>query len=266
MSLDIYPASTGWHILEIYAKAGDCEEKETYTLVCTYQLQCRAVTKEMRPPADLDNPVGPSWVSERKGLCEPSQENPIVLTQDGRCSFRFRVAAHLDLMAMLTAATFSMTDDQQRRHVFLSKRGDWVDFKVQIPRAGLYVFAVYAKDKAKTGSYGFACNYLISCTNPRVRWPVYPLRYATWKDEYELVEPLAGVLPANREVQFKMKVPHVSQVLVGDSETNDLSQDADGYWTGYCNTGGCKDINIMIQVNPSDRSLSFILNYQVEAQ
>ncbi|XP_064197224.1 kyphoscoliosis peptidase [Anguilla rostrata] len=167
MNLDVYPESTGLHTLEIFAKAGDSGEKESYTLVCRYQLQCRAVSREMRPPADLVNPVGPSWLSERKGLREASQPDPVVHSADGRCSFSFRTAARLDLMGKLSAAAFSMTDDQQRRHVFLSKRGDWTDFKVQVPRAGLYVFSVYAKDKAETGGYGRACSYIISCTDPQ---------------------------------------------------------------------------------------------------
>ncbi|KAJ8270177.1 hypothetical protein GJAV_G00111220 [Gymnothorax javanicus] len=264
MSLDVYPESTGLQTLEIYAKDGVSADEESYHLVCSYQLQCRRVSGEMRPPADLLNPVGPSWVSERKGLREPSQPDPLVLAPDGRCSFRFRVAAHLDLMAMLTAANFSMTDDQQRRHIFQSKQQDWVDFKVQVPRVGLYVLKVYAKDKADKGSYSYVCNYLISCTNPRIRWPVYPLTYASWKDDYELVEPLAGILPANRSVQFKMMIPNVSQVSISGSDTHDLSQDADGYWTGSCSTAGSKDLNVMIQINPNDRTWSFILTYQVE--
>ncbi|XP_061098728.1 kyphoscoliosis peptidase-like [Conger conger] len=265
MNLDVYPESTGLHTLEIYAKAGDAAEKENYSLVCSYQLQCRAVSREMRPPADLDNPVGPGWHSERKGLHEPSQRDPVVLTADGRCSFGFRVARGRELMAKLSAAGFSMTDEQQRRHVFLSRREDRTDFKVQVPRAGLYVLKVYAKERAEAGSYGYVCNYLISCADPRVRWPVYPLRYASWESEYELVEPLAGVLPANRTVRFRMRIPRVSLVAVGGGgDTRDLRLDADGYWTGSFNTAGCTDVNVMIKVNPNDKSRSFVLNYQVE--
>ncbi|XP_061118087.1 kyphoscoliosis peptidase-like [Conger conger] len=266
MNLDVYPESTGLHTLQIYAKAGDSGEKEKYSLVCSYQLQCQAVSREMRLPAHLDNPVGPGWHSERKGLHEPSQRDPVVLSADGRCLFRFRVAPGLELMAMLSAASFSMTDEQQRRHVFLSRREDWVDFKVQVPRAGLYVFKVYAKDRAEAENYGYVCNYLISCADPQVRWPVYPLRYASWESEYELVEPLTGVLPANRTVQFKMRIPRVSLVKVVGRNTHGLRLDADGYWTGSFNTAGCKDVKVMIELNSNKRILFSILNYQVETQ
>ncbi|KAG9343181.1 hypothetical protein JZ751_014160 [Albula glossodonta] len=266
MKLDVYPESTGLHSLEIYAKAPDAEEEESYSMVCEYQLQCRAVSREMKIPHNLINPVGPSWATERKGLQEPSQREPIVHTKDGRCSFRFRVPTCLNLMAMLKTTVFSMTDNEQRRHIFRSRQGSWVEFKVQVPQAAMYVFSVYGKDKAEAGSYGYICNYLISCTNPRVRWPLYPLTYATWKEDYELVEPLVGVLPVNRSVQFKMRIPDVSQVSVEGRETRNLSLGADGYWSGSCSTAGCRDLNVMIKVKPHDRSLSFILNYQVEIQ
>ncbi|KAJ8357418.1 hypothetical protein SKAU_G00202120 [Synaphobranchus kaupii] len=266
MNLDVYPESTGLHTLEIFAKAGDSAKDGDYTLVCEYQLRCRAVARETRPPTNLDNPVGPSWLTERKGLLEPSQRDPVVFAADGRCSFGFRVAAGVHLTAKLSAAAFPVTDDEQNRHVFRSRRGDRVDHRAQVPKAGLYVFKVYTKDKEEAVTYDYACNYLVSCTNPKVRWPVYPLRYAAWKDQYELVEPLAGVLPANRKVQFKMRIPDVSQVSVGGEDTHDLSLDADGYWTGFYSTGGCKDVNVMIQVSPGDRSRSFVLNYQVEIQ
>ncbi|KAJ8389549.1 hypothetical protein AAFF_G00117860 [Aldrovandia affinis] len=244
MKLDVYPESTGRHKLKIYAKASDTGEEETYSEVCEYQIHCKAVSREMKVPKDLINPVGPSWLSERKGLREASQLDPIVHTADGRCSFRFRVVGHLDLMAM---------------------QGDWVEFRVQVPRSGLYLFSVYAKDKSKTGNYSFVCNYLISCTNPRAGWPLYPLKYTSWKEDYDLVEPLAGVLPANRAVSFKMRIPDVSQVSVGGRDTQDLSLDADGYWSGCCSTAECKDLNVMVQVDPGDRSRSFILSYIVES-
>ncbi|XP_062339717.1 kyphoscoliosis peptidase-like [Osmerus eperlanus] len=263
MKLDVYPQETEKHSLKIYAKALNSGEEEKYSQVCEYQLQCKAVNREMRLPDDLSNPVGPSWLTERRGLQHPSQRGPIVHAADGRCSLRFHVASHLDLMAMLSAA--ALTDDEQRRHVFQSRRGDSVDFRVQVPRAGLYVFSVYGRDKAEMGSYGFLCNYLISCTNPTVMWPFYPLRYDSWKEDYELVEPLSGVLPASRTVKFKMRIPHVSQVSVGGRDTQELLLDADGYWSGCCSTVGCTDLNIMIQFNPGDRSHSFVLNYQVES-
>ncbi|XP_036409786.1 kyphoscoliosis peptidase-like [Megalops cyprinoides] len=265
MKLDIYPQQTGKHSLVIYAKASSSGDEGKYSHVCEYQFQCKAASRDMSIPEELSNPVGPSWLTERKGLSQPSQCSPVVHTSDGRCSFSFQVAGHLDVMATLSTASFSVPENELRRHIFQSRRGERVDFKVQLPRAGLYVFGVYGKDKAETGNYSFLCNYLISCTNPTVRWPVYPLAYTTWKKDYELVEPLAGVLPANREVQFKVRIPDVSMVSVRGRDMQDLVLDADGFWTGHCSTAGCTDLKVMITVNPGDQMYSSVLNYRVES-
>uniref|UniRef100_A0A8C9S389 Kyphoscoliosis peptidase n=1 Tax=Scleropages formosus TaxID=113540 RepID=A0A8C9S389_SCLFO len=263
MKLDVYPPEVGTHTLKIYCKDPESVKKE-YDHVCEYEIRCKAVNKEMRFLGDLNNPVGPSWLLEQQGLHEPSQCEPMVRTTDGRCSFSFRVESHLDLMAMLNTGEFSMTDDQQRRHVFQSRKGERVEFRVQVPRAGLYQLCIFGKNKSSAGKYSYFCSYIISCTNLKVKWPVYPLKYTSWKEDYELVEPLAGVLPADREIQFKMKVPGVSRVSVKARDTHDLILGTDGFWSGSCRTTGCVDVNVMIQEKPADRSLSFILNYEVE--
>ncbi|MBN3325545.1 KY peptidase, partial [Atractosteus spatula] len=263
MKLEIYPQQSGKHSLKIYAKNHDAGKK--YSFVCEYQLQCKSVNKEMRLPAGFSNPVGPSWLTESKGLHRPTQCGPLIHTQDGRCSFGFSVEKDLSITSDLITAAFRMTDDEKRRHIFVSRNGDWVEFKIQLPRAGLYVFSIYAKKTSAPGnSYGFVCNYLISCTDSSVQWPVFPLAYASWMEEYELVEPLVGVLPANRDVHFKLKIPKVAAVSVSGTDTHKLTQDVDGYWTGTCSTRGCKDLNVMIQEKHNDRSYSFVLNYQVK--
>ncbi|MBN3298500.1 KY peptidase, partial [Amia calva] len=262
MKLDVYPQAPGKHCLKIYGK--DSEARNSYGFVCEYQVHCKAINTEMRLPADITNPVGPSWLTESKGLRQPSQRQPLIHTEDGKCSFRFLVDRNVQFMACLAAATFSMNEDEKRRHVFLSREGNWLEIRVQLPRAGLYVLNIYSKTQADPSKhYSFICNYLISCTNTKVMWPVFPLAYATWEEDYELVEPLAGVLPANRTVHFKMKIPHVAAVLVG-ARDHKLSLDTNGYWTGSCSTQGCTDLNVMIKKNPNDCSYSFVLSYQVE--
>ncbi|KAL4608353.1 kyphoscoliosis peptidase [Arapaima gigas] len=263
MKVDVYPPEVGTHTLSIYCKDPDSFQN-MYEHVCEYEIQCKAVNKEMRFLEDLNNPVGPSWLSEQHGLREPSQREPMVRTNDGRCSFGFRVENHLALMAMLKTREFRMTDDQQRRHVFQSKKGDHVEFLVQVPRPGLYQLSIYGNNKSESEKYNYICSYIIFCNNPKVNWPVYPLQYATWKEDYELVEPLSGVLPADREVHFKLRVPGVSQVSVKARDRHNLSLGADGFWSGSCRTTGCVDINVMIKEKMADCTSSFILNYVVE--
>ncbi|KAK6478433.1 kyphoscoliosis peptidase-like [Huso huso] len=262
MSLDIYPKSTGIHQLKIYTNPFDATE--TYDCVCEYQLQCESVHKEMKLPSAMMNPVGPSWLTEMKGLLQPSQCSPIVYTQDGRCAFRFLLEKDLSFVLKLSLENVNVSDDLSR-HVFIYREGNWVEFKIQIPRAGMYLFTIFAKEKtALEKPPFFVCNYLISCSNPSMQWPVFPLVYASWQQEYELVEPLSGVLPAQRTLQFKVKIPGVEKVLVGSRDTQELSVSSDGYWTGSCSTAGCKDLTVMVLHKPTDSSYSLVLQYQVE--
>lgn len=262
MILDIYPKSTGKHKLSIFAKPFDATE--TYDCVCEYQLQCESVHKEMKLPSAMMNPVGPSWLTEIEGLLQPSQCSPIVYTQDGRCAFRFLLEKDLSFVLKLSLENVNVSDDLSR-HVFIYREGNWVQFKIQIPRAGMYLFTIFAKEKSAPGkNHHFVCNYLISCSNPSVQWPVFPLVYTSWQQEYELVEPLSGVLPAQRTLQFKVKIPGVAKVLVGSRDTQELSVSSDGYWTGSCSTADCKDLTVMVLHKPNDSSYSLVLQYQVE--
>ncbi|MGH0132500.1 UNVERIFIED_CONTAM: hypothetical protein FKN15_036770 [Acipenser sinensis] len=262
MILDIYPKSTGKHKLSIFAKPFDATE--TYDCVCEYQLQCESVHKEMKLPSAMMNPVGPSWLTEIEGLLQPSQCSPIVYTQNGRCAFRFLLEKDLSFVLKLSLENVNVSDDLSR-HVFIYREGNWVQFKIQIPRAGMYLFTIFAKEKSAPGkNHHFVCNYLISCSNPSVQWPVFPLVYTSWQQEYELVEPLSGVLPAQRTLQFKVKIPGVAKVLVGSRDTQELSVSSDGYWTGSCSTADCKDLTVMVLHKPNDSSYSLVLQYQVE--
>ncbi|XP_048845378.1 kyphoscoliosis peptidase-like isoform X2 [Brienomyrus brachyistius] len=265
MKLDVYPPEIGKHSLKIYCKDPDSTEK-TYNSVSHYEIRCKAVDRGLNLPEDLKNPMGPSWLSEQSGLHDPSQRDPLVHTADGRCSFSFRADSHWEFFGMLSTGAFCMTDDKQRRHTFMSRTVERVKFQVQLPRPGLYQLCIYGKEKTMAGSFSNVCNYLISCTNAKVSWPVFPLKYASWQEHCELVEPLSGVLPANRTIRFRMRVPGVSQVSVQGKATQDLCLDSDGFWNGLCSTAGCVDLSVMIRENPDDITRSFILNYQVEGK
>ncbi|XP_041120510.1 kyphoscoliosis peptidase-like [Polyodon spathula] len=228
MSLDIYPKTIGIHQLKIYTNQFD--STETYDCVCEYQLQCESVNKELKLPSAMRNPVGPSWLTEIKGLLQPSQCSPIVYTQDGHCAFRFLLEKDLSFILKLSLENVNASDDLSR-HVFIYREGNWMEFKIQIPRAGI---------------------------NPSVQWPVFPLVYPSWQQEYELVEPLSGVLPAQRILQFKVRIPGVAKVLVESRDTQELSVSSDGYWTGSCSTAGCMDLTVMVLHKPTDSSYSLL--------
>ncbi|XP_030072325.1 kyphoscoliosis peptidase [Microcaecilia unicolor] len=261
MKLEVYPQVTGNHELQIYAKP--YSSNGSYDFVLSYIIKCNSVNRSIKFPKDFINPLGPSWLTEKKGLLEPSHVEPIIHTEDGRCAISFKLNTHLSTMAELHSENITVTEDTKRRHIFQAHWENRVEFKVQLPQAGTYVLQIYAKNKSDHGMYDFVCNYLLCCTNASVKWPVFPLSYSSWMEDYELVEPLAGVLPANSNVHFKLRAPGVDAMYVDDKRSSPLTLCDNGYWQGTCNTTGCQTLHIYAKKRLTN-SYSALLQYKVK--
>ncbi|XP_067394720.1 kyphoscoliosis peptidase [Emydura macquarii macquarii] len=263
MKLEIYPQKTGNHKLQVFAKPSKGSE-DPYNSVLEYTLECSSVDKNMCFPKDLAQPVGPSWFTERQGFLRPSHPDPIIHTNDGRCSITFTLGKDISVLATLHLDNTSLTEDMRRRHIMQIHRGNQIEFKIHLPHAGKFVLKIYAKKKSDPGQYTYIFNYLISCPNTNVKWPVFPQNYSNWAEDYELLEPLAGLLPASRNVQFKLKLNSITKAFVQGENTSPLTLSKGGYWEGTCNTSGCTEVFVMVQQNANHKFYSHILKYEVE--
>uniref|UniRef100_A0A6P8S6D9 Kyphoscoliosis peptidase n=1 Tax=Geotrypetes seraphini TaxID=260995 RepID=A0A6P8S6D9_GEOSA len=261
MKLEVYPPMTGNHTLEIFAKP--YSSNDSYNLALSYFIQCNSVDRSFKFPKDFTNPLGPSWLTEEKGLLEPSHEEPIIHTEDGCCTISFTLLKDIRTMASLKSDDITMTEDIMRRHIFQAEWENRVEFKIHLPQAGTYVLSIYAKKKTDHGSYDYVCNYLLCCTNTSIKWPVFPLAYSSWAENYELVEPLAGVLPANSNVHFKLRAPGVEAMYVDDKRRFPLTLCDNGYWEGTCNTTGCQILGIFAKEKLTN-TYSGLLEYKVK--
>uniref|UniRef100_A0A663LVC5 Kyphoscoliosis peptidase n=1 Tax=Athene cunicularia TaxID=194338 RepID=A0A663LVC5_ATHCN len=264
MKLDIYPQKTGSHKLQIFAKPSKASE-DVYNCVLEYVVECKSVDKTMRFPKDLHQPVGPSWFTERQGFLRPSHPDPIIHTNDGRCSLTFTLGKDISVLASLHSDNSSLTEDMRRRHIMQIHRRNQIELKIHLPHTGNFVLKIYAKKKSDPGNYDYIFNYLITCLNTEVKWPAFPQSYSKWVEDYEILEPLSGLLPANRNVQFKLKMHGVAKVLVQAENTYPLTQSRD-YWEGTCNTSGCREVFVMVHENANHSFYSHVLKYEVETQ
>ncbi|KAM6388904.1 kyphoscoliosis peptidase [Pluvialis apricaria] len=264
MTLDIYPQKTGNHKLHIFAKPSKASDN-VYQFVLEYIIECKSVDKAMRFPKDLHQPVGPSWFTERQGFLRPSHPDPIIHTNDGRCSVTFTLGKDISVLASLHSDNSSLTKEMRRQHIMQIHRGNQIELKIHLPHAGSFVLEIYAKKKSDPGSYTYIFNYLITCLNTEVKWPAFPQLYSEWAEDYEILEPLSGLLPANRNVQFKLKMHGIAKVLVQAKDTLPLTARG-GYWEGTCNTSGCKEVVVMVQKNANHSYYSHALKYEVETQ
>ncbi|KAJ7317176.1 hypothetical protein JRQ81_003338, partial [Phrynocephalus forsythii] len=263
MTLEVYPPHTGTHRLSIFAKASE-DKEEKYSSVLEYSLRCSAVGKGLLLPKALIQPVGPSWLSEEKGILEASPRNPVVHTEDGCCVVTITRSKNLEVFATLDSDSSPLSEDARRRHIWTTCRGSQVEFKTHLPHAGHFAFHVWAKPAHVAGSHCCALSYLLSCPNKSVMWPVFPEAYGDWEEGYELVTPLAGILPANRQVEFKLKLPGVSEASVAGDKVYPLTRDGEGVWKGSCNTSGASKVIIRASKRPGDNTYHYLLQYLVE--
>ncbi|XP_069476456.1 kyphoscoliosis peptidase-like [Ambystoma mexicanum] len=264
MKLEVYPQATGSHTLQIFAKPWN-SSKSIFSRALIHILECNSVDNTMKLPTDLHNPVGPSWLTEEKGFLQPSHPDPIIPIQDGRCSISFTVKGDMDTLATLHTDVMPMNEDIRRRHIFKSQKGNRIVIQIQLPQAGYFVLKIFSKTKGgESKTFSYALNYLLSCSNAAVKWPVFPRMYGSWLEGYELVEPTSGILPDNQNIHFKLKVPGVSKVFVKDKKSGSLTLSADGYWEGNFNTAGSQDANVIIQQVPDKNLYATILKYTVD--
>ncbi|KAG6932155.1 kyphoscoliosis peptidase, partial [Chelydra serpentina] len=178
----------------------------------------------------------------------------------------FTLGKDISVLPSLHWDNTSLTEDIRSRHIMQIHRGNQIEFKIHLPHAGKFVLQLYTKKKSDPGNYTYIFSYLISCANTEVKWPVFPKNYSNWAEGYEILEPLAGLLPANRNVQFKLKMHSIAKAFVQAENTSPLTLSKDGYWEGTCNTSGCTEVFVMVQENANHNFYSHILKYEVETQ
>ncbi|XP_075273815.1 kyphoscoliosis peptidase isoform X2 [Opisthocomus hoazin] len=264
MKLDIYPQKTGSHKLQVFAKPYKSSEG-VYNHVLEYVIECKSVDKATRFPKALSQPVGPSWFTELQGFLRPSHRDPIIHTNDGRCSVTFTLGKDISILAELHPDNSSATEVIRQRHIMQIHHGNQTELKIHLPHAGNFVLKIYAKKKSDPGNYTYIFNYLITCLNTEVKWPAFPQYYSNWAEGYEILEPLSGLLPANRNIQFKLKIHGIAKVLVLADDTYTLTQNR-GYWEGTCNTSGCREVFVTVQENANRKVYTQLLKYEVETQ
>ncbi|XP_060689956.1 kyphoscoliosis peptidase [Hemiscyllium ocellatum] len=264
MKLEVLPQKAGEFRLKIYAKLFDSKE-ETYSFICGYLVKCDFIEENFKLPKVFHNPLGPSWITENKGLLKPSHPEPIIYCDDGNCSIRFMLNRDLSFTSKLSCDEVKLSEEVMRNHVFKTHHGNWVEFQIHLPAAGLYVFTIFSKDKAKRSPiHDHVCEYFIFCRDQNVHWPSFPKVFSSWTDGCELIEPLSGILPRNEMVTFKLKIPHVRKVQVYGKSPCPLTMSNDGYWEGRCYTQDSKFLSVGVSDKMFDTKFTFALQYEIE--
>ncbi|XP_075056620.1 uncharacterized protein LOC142142658 [Mixophyes fleayi] len=231
--------------------------------ICNYLVTCSNHMVKWPPfPSSLHNPVGPNPETEKAGLIQPSHPEPMIHTEDGCCTVSFALMRDLSIFSTLHSDEIQMTPEMERRHVFQTLTKGNVQIKVRLPQAGTYVLHVNIKPK-NSNVYNNQCNYLITCTNTNFKYTVFPLAYTDWTDQFDLVQPLEGVLTQDSNVSFKLRIPDVDGVCIKGKDSFPLTLNESGYWEGTCSTVDCKYMYVTINSKDDPKAWKYILQYQI---
>ncbi|CAJ0964083.1 unnamed protein product [Ranitomeya imitator] len=231
-----------------------------------YLIVCSNPNVKWSPfPSFLHNPVGPSSDTEKAGLLQPSHSDPIIYAEDGTCTISFALEKDVKIYCTLHSNKITLTTEMQSRHVMHTQKNDNLKIKVHLPSSGTYVLQIFIKPRKSTNStYSYLCNYLITCSNPSVKWPMFPLAYKGWEEHFELVWPLEGVLPKNSNVFFRLKITDIATVYADGKMLVPLTHTDSGYWEGTCRTEGVKELFVSIKYNKESNTRHHILKYTIE--
>ncbi|XP_061412607.1 kyphoscoliosis peptidase [Lethenteron reissneri] len=273
MKLHIFPPQRGDYNLSIFAAEANKSGKYSLDCVCSFKIHCENPGINPVEMLQLSHHCGPGLKTEALGLHSPSQPSPIIYTPDGRCEVAFQKSANQ--CVNFTASLIDKSGKKCANHVIIRNTPNEISLVVRLPEPGNYQLQIFENTSPEAQSFNFLCDYVIVCSAQMkaFSWPPFPQTYGNWSDlGCVLIEPLAGVLPPDRKVQFAVSVPTAVEVVVetsgGGSSRVALEQgssEQSEMWHGEITTGGVKStVNVMAMLNSRSRMYQYILSYDVE--
>lgn len=119
------------------------------TAPCWSTRSCHCADMDVRLPAELHQPVGPSWFSEQMGIAAAVPPEPVIYQRRGRCSVSFGEEG-ISVLASLHGDDGPVTEETQRRYIFQLHREKQTELKVQLPHAGKFALKIFAQEEAGT--------------------------------------------------------------------------------------------------------------------
>ncbi|XP_032808458.2 kyphoscoliosis peptidase [Petromyzon marinus] len=273
MKLHIFPPQPGDYNLSIFAAEANKNGESSLDWVCSFKIHCDKPGINPVEMLQLSHHCGPGLKTEALGLHSPSQPSPIIYTPDGRCEVAFQKSANQ--CVNFTASLIDKSAKKCDNHVIIRNTPNEISLVVRLPEPGNYQLQIFENSSPEAQSFKFLCDYVIVCSAQMkaFSWPPFPQTYSNWSDlGCVLIEPLAGVLPPDRKVQFAVSVPTAVEVVVetsgGGSSRVVLEQgssEQSEMWHGEITTGGAKStVKVMAMLNSRSMTYQYILSYDVE--
>ncbi|GCB76451.1 hypothetical protein scyTo_0015489 [Scyliorhinus torazame] len=161
IELRVIPPTQGKYDLKIFAKLLD--SKESYTWVCSYQVDCPEPKVHDRLPANPFSFWGLHWTARCMGISQCSCSEGLITAPDGCALLHFQTSRPLSATYKLIHGDY---DSDVSKRCIVSQIGEGkLDCNIVLLTKGYYRLSVFVKPYSQDGSYQNICNCLIYCPN-----------------------------------------------------------------------------------------------------
>lgn len=251
----------GYYRLSVFVKGlGEEEPRNT----ANFLLDCRSpVNQNELFPRGLSAHCGTGMSSQQRGLTQPSHRAPIINTKQGQCNITFHTTPGFELTATLSKDRVRDRRYPMERYTLITHLRDKVSVCVLLPESGLYRVSLYGRG-VNGPEFTHVCDYVVRCfTNPQ--WPPFPRVYSLWRRGCVLLQPRAGVLPAQSWERFRLKMPKACSALVVGHAKTELREGPNQVWEGNVYTGPAGTLlKVAVKFSSEATRLEVILSFDVE--
>ncbi|XP_041039629.1 kyphoscoliosis peptidase [Carcharodon carcharias] len=170
MELRVIPPSRGKYDLKIFGKPLD--SKESYTWICSYQVDCPVTKVHERLPANPFTFWGLHWSAKCVGISSCSCSEGFINAPDGCALLHFQTSRPLSATYKLIHGDL---DNDVTKRCIVSQIGEGkLVCKVALLAKGYCRLSVFVKPYYRESSYQNICNCLIDCPNPVNQNELFP--------------------------------------------------------------------------------------------
>ena len=174
----------------------------------------------------------------------------------GKIAIKFQAPANIFAVADLYLGDKKLA----KTSTFVTREDSNLVISVAPPAPGDYTLKIYAKEGKEIQKYQQVITYQIEADKSVAQFPQTYGHYN--RQQVNLIEPLEGNLPDDREVYFSLKVPRATDVRVVNTQTNKWTslEGYGDYFQGYVDLESGH--NIVVAKFPEDNRYWHLLKYQ----
>ncbi|XP_063781412.1 kyphoscoliosis peptidase-like [Pseudophryne corroboree] len=251
----------GYYRLSLFVKK---LEGEHFQNVSNMLINCRnPVNHNELFPLNLSTHCGPGTNTRQHGLTSPSHTSPVISTRTGKCRITFCTLWDLEVFTVLENGRETKSLCPLDRYCLLTQVEQKICLTVHLPEAGQYKLSIFTKPQ-RAQEFSHACDYVIRCHSNQ-GLPPFPNVYGAWRRGCLLLQPQAGLLPAESWENFRVKIPGACKVLVIGPVKTELQLTKSTVWEGKVFTGTAGSlIKLAVKFSSNSAEMDIVMSFKTQ--